>query len=141
MTYWEKPLALSLYMCACLCVQSSATPFRRDQKAETDAMQSKEKPVKGSLVSFPGQQEKSPFDGNLSLVQAMNKLALNDKPETRKELYAALLGSMLLVRVPEIPAGLSPGMQIAKSGMQIHLISTLTVTKCESQPRSPISKR
>jgi hypothetical protein len=125
MTYWAKPLALLLIVNACLCIQSAASPLRSDQKAETDAPQSKEKPVTGSVESFPGQQEKPSFDGNLALVQAMNKVALNDRPENRKELYAALLGSMLFVRVPEIPAGLNPGLQTTKSGMQIHLISTL----------------
>ena len=70
-------------------------------------------------------QEKSPFDGNKVLVEAMEKLASNETPENRRELYEALLGSMLLVRVPEIPAGLSTGLQTTKAGMQIHLISTL----------------
>jgi hypothetical protein len=45
-------------------------------------------------------------DGNPTLAQAMHEIALSDNPENRKKLYQALLGSMLLVPVPEIPQGL-----------------------------------
>ena len=48
------------------------------------------------------------------LVRAMHDIALNENPENRKKVYEALLGSMLLVPVAEIPAdlsGLGPGLQ------------------------------
>jgi hypothetical protein len=63
-------------------------------------------------------------DGNPALVRAMRDIALNDNPETRKNVYEALLGSMLLVPVPEIPAdlaGLGPGLHTATSKTQIQL--------------------
>ena len=58
------------------------------------------------------------------LVRAMHDIALNENPENRKKVYEALLGSMLLVPVPEIPAdlsGLGPGLHTATSKTQIQL--------------------
>jgi len=101
-----KLLALPLILSACLCVRAAAISFCSEEDPVT-------------------QKEKSPLDGNPSLVHAMDKVASSDNPENRKELYEALLGSMLLVPVPEIPAGLNPGFQTTKSDTQIHLISVL----------------
>jgi len=63
-------------------------------------------------------------DGNPALVRAMRDIALNDNPETRTKVYEAMLGSMLLVPVPEIPADLAslgPGLHTATSKTQIQL--------------------
>jgi hypothetical protein len=60
-------------------------------------------------------------DGSPELVRAMHELASNEKPENRKKVYEALLGSMLLVPVPEIPAGLSPGLQTTTDEVRIQL--------------------
>jgi hypothetical protein len=63
-------------------------------------------------------------EGNPVLVRAMHDIALNENPENRKKVYEALLGSMLLVPVPEIPAdlsGLGPGMHTATSKTLIQL--------------------
>jgi hypothetical protein len=63
-------------------------------------------------------------EGNPALVRAMHDIALNENPENRKKVYEALLGSMLLVPVPEIPAdlsGLGPGLHRATSKTQIQL--------------------
>lgn len=63
-------------------------------------------------------------EGNPVLVRAMHDIALNENPENRKKVYEALLGSMLLVPVPEIPAdlsGLGPGLHTATSKTQIQL--------------------
>jgi SseB protein N-terminal domain/SseB protein C-terminal domain len=63
-------------------------------------------------------------EGNPALVRAMRDIALNENPENRKKVYEALLGSMLLVPVPEIPADLSslgPGLHTATSKTQIQL--------------------
>jgi hypothetical protein len=63
-------------------------------------------------------------DGNPALVRAMHDIALNETPENRKKVYEALLASMLLVPVPEIPAdlaGLGPGLHTATSKTQIQL--------------------
>jgi hypothetical protein len=63
-------------------------------------------------------------EGNPALVRAMHDIALNENPENRKKVYEALLGSMLLVPVPEIPADLNslgPGLHTATSKTQIQL--------------------
>ena len=64
-------------------------------------------------------------DGNPALVQAMNELALKDNSENRRNLYVALLGSVLLIPVPEIPSGLSHGVQASKAGLQIQFTGML----------------
>jgi hypothetical protein len=74
---------------------------------------------------FGKKKEASVEDGNPALVRAMHEIALHDNPENRKKLYEAFLGSMLWVPVPEIPAGLGPGMQATKTGMQIQLTGNL----------------
>jgi len=54
----------------------------------------------------------------------MHDIAINENPENRKKVYEALLGSMLLVPVAEIPAdlsGLGPGLHTATSKTQIQL--------------------
>ena len=77
------------------------------------------------MESWSGKKKDSRSeDGNPALVRAMHDIALNDNPETRKTVYEALLGSMLLVPVPEIPAdlaGLGPGFHTATSKTQIQL--------------------
>jgi hypothetical protein len=63
-------------------------------------------------------------EGNPTLVRAMHDIAINENPENRKKVYEALLGSMLLVPVAEIPAdlsGLGPGLHTATSKTQIQL--------------------
>jgi hypothetical protein len=63
-------------------------------------------------------------EGNPALARAMRDIALNENPENRKKVYEALLGSMLLVPVPEIPAdlsGLGPGLHTATSKTLIQL--------------------
>jgi type III secretion system (T3SS) SseB-like protein len=66
-----------------------------------------------------------PEDGNPLLVHAMHELALNDNPDNRTKLYHALLGSMLLVPVPEIPKWLGPGFQTTNTEIQLHLTATV----------------
>jgi hypothetical protein len=63
-------------------------------------------------------------DGNPALLRAMHDIALGENPENRRKVYEALLASMLLVPVPEIPAdlaGLGPGFHTATSKTQIQL--------------------
>jgi len=60
-------------------------------------------------------------DGGPELVRAMEEVASNDGAENRKKLYETLLGSMLLVPVPEIPAGLTPGLHTATHETRIQL--------------------
>ena len=80
-----------------------------------------------SLIGFLFRKEKKSLteDDNSRLVQAMREVSSNDNPPNRKNLYDALLGSMLLVPVPEIPAGLSPGLHTVQDGVQIRLTSVL----------------
>jgi len=74
------------------------------------------------IDSLFGQKKEARLDdGNPELVRAMNELALHEKPENRKKVYEALLGSMLLVPVPEIPVGLVSGLQTTTNEMQIQL--------------------
>jgi len=74
------------------------------------------------IDSLFGQKKEARLDdGNPELVRAMNELALHEKPENRKQVYEALLGSMLLVPVPEIPVGLVSGLQTTTNEMQIQL--------------------
>ncbi len=63
-------------------------------------------------------------DGNPALVHAMEAVAANDNPGNRKKLYDALLNAMLLIPVPEIPAGLSleAGIQTIKEGVEIKMV-------------------
>jgi hypothetical protein len=58
---------------------------------------------------------------NHDLVSAMQDVASNDNPESRKRLYEALLAVTLFVPVPEIPSGLGPGLQTVTSATQIQL--------------------
>jgi SseB protein N-terminal domain/SseB protein C-terminal domain len=70
-----------------------------------------------------GRKNANPLeDGNQLLLQAMQKVATNDNPENRKELYEAFLASMLLLPVPEPPAELSPGMHTLQSGVQLQFV-------------------
>src|SRR5208282_1205232 len=74
------------------------------------------------IDSLFGKKKKNPTeDGNSQLVRAMQEVASNDSPATRKRLYDALLGSMLLVPVSEIPAGLSPGLHTTREEVPIQL--------------------
>jgi SseB protein N-terminal domain/SseB protein C-terminal domain len=70
-------------------------------------------------------RKKDSLDANSALVRAMQEVASHDNPESRKTLYDALLGSMLLVPVPEIPAGLAPGLQTAGNEVQIRLTAVM----------------
>jgi hypothetical protein len=58
---------------------------------------------------------------NPSLLQAMDAVAKNDNPESRSRLYQALLDCTLLVPVPEIPDGMSPGHHNVSAGVRIQL--------------------
>src|SRR5690348_7765866 len=58
---------------------------------------------------------------NPSLLQAMDAVAKNDNPESRSRLYQALLNCTLLVPVPEIPDGMSPGRNNVSTGVRIQL--------------------
>jgi len=60
-------------------------------------------------------------DGNPELVRAMGEVASNDGAENRKKLYETLLGSMLLVPIPEIPSGLAPGLHTSTHETRIQL--------------------
>jgi hypothetical protein len=77
------------------------------------------------IGSLFGRKKDALLDGNGALVQAMQEIAYRDNPENRKTLYDALLGSTLLVPVPEIPIGLAPGLQTAKSDVQIRLTAVM----------------
>jgi hypothetical protein len=70
---------------------------------------------------FGKKKEDPPVDDNGALVRAMQQVASDDNPENRKTLYDALLRSMLLVPVPEIPAGLAAGLQTTSNPVQIRL--------------------
>ncbi len=60
-------------------------------------------------------------NGSPELVRAMGEVASNDGAENRKKLYETLLGSVLLVPIPEIPAGLAPGLHTATQETRIQL--------------------
>ncbi len=87
--------ALPLIFCACLCTQGVAFCVFSDPQGDHVTVQPKQDKM----------QEKSPFDSNAVLVEAMEKLASNETPESRRALYEALLGSMLLVRFPRFQPG------------------------------------
>ncbi len=55
----------------------------------------------------------------------MHDLASRDNPENRKNLYEALLASMLLIPVPEIPSGVMPGIQTLQAKTPFQLITGL----------------
>jgi hypothetical protein len=59
--------------------------------------------------------------GNPVLIRAMYQVATSDTPENRMRVHSALLASVLLVPVPEIPAGLGPGVQTAKAPVPVQL--------------------
>ena len=82
------------------------------------------------LDALLGRKKDSPIDkGNPALVQAMHEVATNDNPDTRKNLYEALLASMLLIPVPELPPGVGPGMQTLQSGVQLQLVRLIDANK------------
>ncbi|MHB8217342.1 MAG: SseB family protein [Candidatus Sulfotelmatobacter sp.] len=75
------------------------------------------------IESLFGRKKDPIKDGNAQLVRAMEEVASNDSPVNRKKLYDALLGSMMLVPTPEVPAGLSPGLNTTREETQIRLTS------------------
>ena len=76
------------------------------------------------IDSLFGKKEKYPAeDGNPRLARAMHEIALNDNAGNRKNLYGALLSSVLLVPTPEVPPGLSPGLNKTREEVQIRLTS------------------
>src|SRR5579862_4103106 len=79
------------------------------------------------LFDFLLGRKKSPNAevANPSLVNAMHELALSDNQENRKKFYQTILGSMLLVPVPEVPKGLGPGMQTTQGDVQLQLTGML----------------
>lgn len=78
------------------------------------------------LDQLLNKKKKSPIEeGNPALVRAMHQIALNDTPENRKILYEAMLGSFLILPVPEIPKNLAPGLQSLQTNVQIQLTGFL----------------
>jgi hypothetical protein len=77
------------------------------------------------LDSWFGKKSVSPEDGNPALVRAMHEVATSDNAETRKQLYEALLASMLLIPVQELPSGLGAGMHTLQAGVKLPLFSSL----------------
>jgi hypothetical protein len=73
-------------------------------------------------------------DGNPALVRSMHEVALSDNPETRKNLYQALLASMLLIPVPEIPAGLKTGLHQLQPGVQLQLLRLIDTNQVPITP-------
>lgn len=63
----------------------------------------------------PGQIE------NSALVRAMHEAGLNDTPHNRRGVHSALLASVLLVPVPEIPEGLGPRIHTVTKPLQLQL--------------------
>lgn len=64
-----------------------------------------------------------PEEGNTALVQAMHAVALQDNPDNRKRLYSALLRSMLIIPVPNTPAGSKPGLNTAAGNLELQMIT------------------
>jgi len=76
----------------------------------------------GILKSWFGEKKPASLeDGNARLIKAMEQIAARDTPENRKALYDALLQSVLLVPVPEIPREMKPGEHVLKAKAQIQL--------------------
>lgn len=61
----------------------------------------------------------SPEEGNHAFVQAMQEVAPRDTPENRKRLYSIMLQTMLIVPIPEVPAGLKPGFNTTEGNTQL----------------------
>lgn len=78
------------------------------------------------LDPLPEENAQRPEDiENAELVRAMHAVATNDNPENRRQLYTAMLGSMLFIPVPEVPPELSPGVHTATQGFQLRVPSLL----------------
>ena len=45
-----------------------------------------------------------------------------DSPDNRKRLYAIMLQTMLIVPIPEVPAGLKPGFNTTEGNTQLQLV-------------------
>ena len=60
---------------------------------------------------------------NPDLVRAMHEVAANDNPNTRKQLYEAMLAATFWIPVREIPEGLAPGLQTTNSAMPLQLMA------------------
>ncbi len=87
------------------------------------------------LDSLLGRKKDSPIDeGNPALIKAMHAVATNDNPDNRKTLYEALLVSMLLIPVPEMPQGLGTGMQTLQSSVQLPLIGIVDANQIKITP-------
>lgn len=68
---------------------------------------------------------RNPFIGrskNTPLLKAIESVASADDPRSRMNLYRALLGSVLLVPVPEIPEGLGEGTHASPHSVDIALL-------------------
>jgi len=59
--------------------------------------------------------------GNPILIRAMHQVATSDTPENRMRVHSALLASVLLVPMPEIPEGLGHGVHTAKAPVRVQL--------------------
>jgi hypothetical protein len=59
---------------------------------------------------------------NAALLRAIENVASSDNPQNRTNLYRALLDSVLLVPVPEIPGGLAEGTHTLPHPVQIALL-------------------
>jgi hypothetical protein len=86
------------------------------------------------LDSLEGKKD-SPIDsGNPALLRAMHEVATNDNSDNRKTLYEALLASMLLIAVPELPKGLGPGVQTLQVGVQLPLSGIVDANQIKTMP-------
>jgi hypothetical protein len=76
-----------------------------------------------------------PEEGNPALVHAMHAVALQDNPDNREYLYSVLLRSMLIIPVPEAPAGSKPGLNTAAGNVELQMI---TIQDKESRKVTPV---
>jgi len=89
------------------------------------------------LDSLLGRKKESPIDtGNPALLRAMHEVATNDNADNRKTLYEALLASMLLIPVPELPKGLgsTPGVHTLQVGVQVPLVRIVDANQIKVTP-------
>ena len=63
-----------------------------------------------------------PEEGNPALVEAMQKIALQDNSENRRRLYTSLLRSILIIPIPEVPAGMKPGLNTTDGNVQLQMV-------------------
>jgi hypothetical protein len=72
--------------------------------------------------------------GSPVLIRAMHEVATSDTPENRMRVHSALLASVLLVPVPEIPEGLGPGVHTAKAPVPVQLLGIVDAHNVRTTP-------